>query len=65
MAAPYTIGPFYPVIPLDEFAGLTCAQASLTAKKSNLFCHSERSEESLLGLNPKRERFLGAQRASE
>jgi hypothetical protein len=33
--------------------------------KSNLFCHSERSEESLLGLNAGKERFLGAQSASE
>jgi hypothetical protein len=33
--------------------------------KSNLFCHSERSEESLFDLNAGKERFLGAQRASE
>jgi hypothetical protein len=33
-------------------------------KKSDLFCHSERSEESLFGLNAGKERFLGAQRAS-
>jgi hypothetical protein len=33
--------------------------------KNNLFCHSEQSEESLLGLNAGKERFLGAQRASE
>jgi hypothetical protein len=33
--------------------------------KSNLFCHSERSEESLFGLSAGKERFLGAQRASE
>jgi hypothetical protein len=33
--------------------------------KSNLFCHSEQSEESLLGLNEGKEGFLGAQRASE
>jgi hypothetical protein len=39
--------------------------ADQAAKKSNLFCHSERSEESLLGLNAGTERFLGAQRASE
>jgi hypothetical protein len=32
---------------------------------SNLFCHSERSEESLFGLDAEKERFLGAQRASE
>jgi hypothetical protein len=32
--------------------------------KSDLFCHSERSEESLFGLNAGKERFLGAQRAS-
>jgi hypothetical protein len=34
-------------------------------RKNNLFCHSERSEESLFGLNAGTERFLGAQRASE
>jgi hypothetical protein len=33
--------------------------------KSELFCHSERSEESLCGLDAGKERFLGAQRASE
>jgi len=33
--------------------------------KSGLFCHSERSEESLFDLNLGKERFLGAQRASE
>jgi hypothetical protein len=36
--------------------------------KSNLFCHSEvaaATEESLFGLNARKERFLGAQRASE
>jgi hypothetical protein len=33
--------------------------------KSILFCHSERSEESLFDLNAGKERFLGAQRASE
>jgi hypothetical protein len=33
--------------------------------KINLFCHSERGEESLFGLNAGKERFLGAQRASE
>jgi hypothetical protein len=33
--------------------------------KNNLFCHSERSEESLFGLNTVTERFLGAQRTSE
>jgi hypothetical protein len=33
--------------------------------KGNLFCHSERSEESVRGLNAGKERFLGAQRASE
>jgi len=34
-------------------------------EKCNLSCHSERSEESLFGLNVGKERFLGAQRASE
>jgi hypothetical protein len=33
--------------------------------KSNLFCHFERSEESLFNLIAGKERFLGAQRASE
>jgi hypothetical protein len=33
--------------------------------KCNLFCHSERCEESLFGLSAGKERFLGAQRASE
>jgi hypothetical protein len=33
-------------------------------EKSNYFCHSERSDESLFGLNLGNERFLGAQRAS-
>jgi hypothetical protein len=33
--------------------------------KENLFCHSERSEESLFGLDAEEERFLGAQRTSE
>jgi hypothetical protein len=33
--------------------------------KSNLFCHSERGEESLFGLNAEKENFLGARRASE
>jgi hypothetical protein len=33
--------------------------------KIRLFCHSERSEESLFGLNAGKERFLGAQRPSE
>jgi len=31
--------------------------------KSSLFCHSERSEESLFDFNAGKERFLGAQRA--
>jgi hypothetical protein len=34
-------------------------------KKSNLFCHSERSEESLFDLSAGKERFLSAQSASE
>jgi hypothetical protein len=34
-------------------------------RKSILFCHSERSEESLFGLNARKERFLGEERASE
>jgi len=33
--------------------------------KSNLFCLSERSEESLFDLNAVKEKFLGAQYASE
>jgi hypothetical protein len=33
--------------------------------KSGLFCHSERSEESLFDLNPGKEKFLGTQRVSE
>jgi hypothetical protein len=33
--------------------------------KSLLARHSERSEESLFGLNPREEGFLGTQRASE
>ena len=33
--------------------------------KSPLTRHSERSEESLFGLNPRKEGFLGTQRASE
>jgi hypothetical protein len=33
--------------------------------KSTLFCHSERSEEFLFGLNASKERFLGTRRASE
>jgi hypothetical protein len=33
--------------------------------KGHLFCHSERSEESLFGLNMGKESFLGARRASE
>ena len=32
--------------------------------RSDLFCHSERSEESLFGLGARKERFFGAQRAS-
>jgi hypothetical protein len=39
-------------------------QAEQAAEKV-LFCHSERSEESLFGLGAGKERFLGAQRASE
>src|SRR5258708_918843 len=34
-------------------------------RKNNSFCHSERSEESLFGLNAGKERFLGALRAPE
>jgi hypothetical protein len=40
-------------------------QPEQAAEKVVYFCHSERSEESLLGLNEGNERFLGAQRASE
>jgi len=34
-------------------------------KKNNSFCHSDRSVDSLFGLNAGKERFLGTQRASE
>jgi hypothetical protein len=40
-------------------------QTSQPAEDGALFCHSERSEESLFGLNVGKEGFLGAQRASE
>jgi hypothetical protein len=40
------------------------AQASHAAEKA-FFCHSERSEESLFGLDAGTESFLGAQSASE
>jgi hypothetical protein len=46
---------------MEEYSGT----ASRACEKCNLFCHSERSEESLFGLNVGKERFLGAQRASE
>jgi hypothetical protein len=39
-------------------------QAEQTAEKY-LFCHSERSEESLPGFNAGKEGFLGEKRASE
>jgi len=42
--------------------------AILGVRKNPLFCHSEvaaATEESLFGLNAGKERFLGAQRASE
>jgi hypothetical protein len=46
--------------------GVLCSVAGFTVcGKTNLFCHSERSEESLFGSNVGKERFLGAQRASE
>jgi hypothetical protein len=44
----------------------TGSDAAFTARgKNNLFCHSEPSEESLFDLSAGKERFLGAQRASE
>jgi hypothetical protein len=42
------------------------SKAALMLRASaKYFCHSERSEESLFGLNAEKERFLGARRASE
>jgi hypothetical protein len=45
--------------------GDVCAAGYPACGNSGLFCHSERSEESLFDCNPEKERFLGAQRASE
>jgi hypothetical protein len=45
--------------------GGVCAAGYPACGNSGLFCHSERSEESLFDCNPEKERFLGAQRASE
>jgi hypothetical protein len=45
--------------------GGVCAAGYPACGNGGLFCHSERSEESLFDCNPEKVRFLGAQRASE
>jgi hypothetical protein len=52
------------ILTLREFEEIDIGWHNSLQKKY-LFYHSERCEESLFDLNPGKERFLGAQRASE